>query len=73
MPTVEHITLTQEEIRKELDDAAQRVLGLDVDEFLERYRAGELDADDPTVLRLTILARLLADAEPHAGDNGHRS
>ena len=72
MATVERKTLTVGEVRKELDERARATLGLGWDEFLARYRAGELDLSSPTVLRLTVLARLINEAETTNGPNGHR-
>jgi hypothetical protein len=70
MATVERKTLTHEEVRQALDEGARSVLGLSAAAFLARYKAGELDLDSPTVLRLTVLARLVLEAEPN-GRNGH--
>jgi hypothetical protein len=56
-------SLTRDELRDELDRLAQEKLGLSADEFIARYRAGELDLDSPAVLRIAVLARLLNDSE----------
>ena len=70
MSTIEHKTLTRAELKAELDGGAQAVLGLDADEFLTRYCAGDLDLDSVPVLRLSVLARLLLESGRHNG-NGH--
>jgi hypothetical protein len=70
MSTVEHKTLTRAELKAELDEGAQAVLGLDADEFLTRYCAGDLDLYSLPVLRLSVLARLLLESDRHNG-NGH--
>ncbi len=71
MATVERKTLTVEEVRDALDEGARTTLGLSCDDFLARYRTGDLDLDSPTVLRLTVLARLLLEAEAGNVRNGH--
>lgn len=62
MSAVEHKSLTRAEIKAELDDGARAVLGIDADEFVARYRVGELDLNSIPVLRLSVLARLLLEA-----------
>jgi hypothetical protein len=47
--------LDRAEGRDLVDRETRRVLGVDVDEFLARYDAGELDLDDPDVLDLVLL------------------
>jgi hypothetical protein len=53
------------EYRAFLEREVQRGLGLSVDEFVSRYRAGELDEGDPDVSDLAGLLWL--------GQNGHRA
>jgi hypothetical protein len=69
---VEHMTVTREEIREELDASARQLLGLSADQFVTRYCHAELDLDSPAVLRLSVLARLLLETESKNGVNGHR-
>ena len=69
MATVEHKTLTHDDVKAELDEGAQAVLGLSADEFIARYQAGDLDLYSVPVLRLSVLARLLL--ESGNGSNGH--
>jgi hypothetical protein len=47
--------LTRDEGRDFVDRESRRVLGVDVDEFLARYDAGELDLDHEDVLALVML------------------
>jgi hypothetical protein len=68
MASVERKTLTRDELKAELDDGARAVLGLDADQFLTRYCAGELDLHSVPVLRLSVLARLLLES---GNGNGH--
>lgn len=70
MAVVERKTLTRDEVKAELDAGAREVLGLDADEFLVRYCAGELDLHSVPVLRLSVLARLLLEAG-HSNGNGN--
>ena len=56
---VERMTISRDEIRNELDEGSRAVLGLTADQFVTRYCAAELDLDSPSVLRLSVLARLL--------------
>jgi hypothetical protein len=49
------VQLDRAEGRKLVDREARRVLGVDVDEFLARYDAGELDLEDADVLDLVLL------------------
>lgn len=64
MATVEsdviHQVATLDEVRDVLDEMAQEALAISGEEFLERWRAGDLDDLDPTVARLAVFARLLA-------------
>lgn len=73
MATVEHKTLTRDELRAELDHGARTVLGLNAGEFLTRYCAGELDLHSVPILRLSVLARLLLESgqENDHDRNGH--
>ena len=50
--------LTREEARAVFNERAQRLLGLDGEEFRRRWEAGELDPDDDRVLRLVMLLPL---------------
>jgi hypothetical protein len=63
MATIEHEvvfeTATREEIHAELDALAHDAFGLTADEFAQRLESGELDALNPTVGRLAVLARLI--------------
>lgn len=59
------IELDEREYRAFLEREVQRGLGLSVDEFVSRYRAGELDEGDPDVSDLAGLLWL--------GQNGHRA
>ena len=63
MATVEfdvvHVETTRDEIRAELDQLAREALGISGEQFVERMSTGDLDAFDPTVARLAVLARLL--------------
>ncbi len=56
---VVHVETTRDEIRAELDTLAQQALGISGDDFVTRLNSGGLDAFDPTVARLAVLARLL--------------
>jgi hypothetical protein len=49
------VQLDRAEGRKLVDREARRVLGVDVDEFLARYDADELDLEDADVLDLVLL------------------
>jgi hypothetical protein len=68
MASVERKTLSRDELKAELDDGARSVLGLDADEFLTRYCAGELDLHSVPILRLSVLARLWLES---GNGNGH--
>lgn len=70
MATIERKTVTREEVQDELDRLAREELGISADDFLVRYCAGELDLNSPTVLRVSVLARLLLGENGH---NGHHS
>ena len=67
---VERMTISRDEIRNELDEGSRAVLGLTADQFVTRYCAAELDLDSPSVLRLSVLARLLLETETRNGHNG---
>jgi hypothetical protein len=62
----DHKTLTRAEVKAELNEGTRSVLGIDADEFLARYRSGDLDLHSVPVLRLSVLARLFLEA-----NNGH--
>jgi hypothetical protein len=47
--------LTSEEGKRLFDERARRFLGMSGKEFVRRYDAGELDADDDNVLRVALL------------------
>ena len=47
--------LTPEEGKRLFDERARRFLGMSGKEFVRRYNAGELDADDDNVLRVALL------------------
>ena len=58
----EHVEVTREEVREELDREAQRLLKLTGDEFLAIYRdPPEQYHGDPAFRSLTYLAHLLAE------------
>ena len=58
----EHVEVTREEVREELDKEALRLLKLTGDEFLAIYRdPPEQYHGDPTFRSLTYLAHLLAE------------
>ncbi len=63
MATVDrHVTVetaTRDEILSELDGSARELLGISGDEFLARWRSGELDRSDPAVGQVGVLARLI--------------
>lgn len=63
MATVEfdvvRVETTRDEIRAELDQLAREALDISGEEFVTRLNNGGLDAFDPTVARLAVLARLL--------------
>jgi hypothetical protein len=59
------IELDDDEHRAFLEREVQRGTGLSVEEFVRRYRAGELDEGDPDVSDLAGLLWL--------GQNGHRA
>jgi hypothetical protein len=63
--TVEHDIIyeqvTRDELRTEVDRYACERLGMSGEDFLTRWRAGELDEFSPTVSRIAVLARLLID------------
>ncbi len=66
MATAEHEIVydiaTRDELRAELDKLARERMGITGDEFLERWRAGDLDEFSPTVSGVTaVLARLITD------------
>ena len=50
--------LTLEEERRVFDEQARRAVGLSGEEFMRRWRAEELPADDPTVRHLLMLRPL---------------
>lgn len=50
--------LTGAELHAELDRLAWDRAGISADEFLRRWRAGELDDSEPKIARLAVLARL---------------
>lgn len=52
-------TTTRDELSAELDMLAQESLDLSGEDFIQRWTAGDLDQDDPTVARLAVFARLL--------------
>lgn len=72
---VERMTVTRDEIREELDQGSRQLLGLNADQFVTRYCAAELDLDSPSVLRLSVLARLLLETEANGerGRNGRHA
>jgi hypothetical protein len=49
------LELTREEGRDLVDRESKRVLGIGVDEFLDRYDAGELNQNDEDILALVML------------------
>ena len=61
-PEYEHVEVTREEIREELDREAQRLLKLTGDEFLAIYQdPPEQYHGDPVFRSLSYLAYLLAE------------
>ena len=63
MSTVSYEHVTKDQLRVELDRSAHSRYGLTVDEFLDRYRRGEIDTESVEGADLVFLARLL---EPSA-------
>lgn len=59
------VELDEREYRAFLQQEVQRGSGLSVEEFVRRYKAGELDEGDPDVSDLAGLLWL--------GQNGHRA
>jgi hypothetical protein len=49
------VELSPKEGREFFDREAQRLLGISGQEFVSRYEAGELGADDSSVLQLAML------------------
>jgi len=65
MATAEHEIVydiaTRDELRGELEKLARERLGMSADDFLEQWKAGDLDEFSPTVSRVALLARLITD------------
>lgn len=55
----EIVELTSEELRQVIDREARAALGMDIDTFLAKMHADELQ-DSPAANRIRILAQLLA-------------
>jgi hypothetical protein len=49
------VQLTRDEGRALVDQEVRRVLGIDVDELIRRFDAGELNVDDEDILDLVML------------------
>ena len=47
--------LTPKQIRKLLDEQAERYLGMSGEEFIRLWKAGKLDVEKPHVLQISML------------------
>ena len=69
MSTVSYEHVTKEQLRAELDQLARARYGLTVDEFLDRYRRGEIDGESVEGADLILLARLVRAASSTSARN----
>jgi hypothetical protein len=58
-----HEALHAADLRAALDERSRAEFGLSLDDFVERLRAGELDADSVAVSDIAALVRLLQRGE----------